>query len=181
MFSKERFQLEEKNNRNVHINIQEELDRYATKCKQTNSYIIGINIYQIIRWKRVEEYVTPNIQFNIKSVIDLALMYSKKCIILWSIIRLQTKMGKNNPNLFNFNDFIFSAMKLFETGLVINLGIKNESIIIIEKDVFLASFPFSNITNIKKKKFKTTKVNFNIFNQYDKNDDKGIIPIFSFY
>jgi len=175
MFSKERFQLERKNIEDFQNSMGEELDRYATKCRQANTELIATDMYQITRWKRCQEYIIPDLDLDMTTTTDIALQYARKCLILWAIIRTRTALGRSSPNLFTFSDFIFGAMRLFENGLTINLGIDRGPVTIIERDIYLASFPFSHRTNIEKKGFKMkSKKRVAVDNYYEDGEEKKV-------
>lgn len=162
MFSEERFVLEKKDSVAFEAEISEEVQRYLIKCKQNNRIPVGLEIYQLRRSLRTRDYKTPQLQLNADNRSELALSYAKKCVCMWAIIRTRTKLGIENPNLFPINNFLSSALDVLENGLKISNGDGCNSIVVIEKDDFLATFlPQSNRTSANKKGYRISLKNIN--------------------
>lgn len=162
MFSEERFKLEKTSTTDFEKEIYDEVQRYFNKCKQNHRIPVALEVYQLRRSLRNRDYKMPQLNLNASNRSEIALSYAKKCVCLWAIIRMRTKIGIENPNLFPTNNFLSSALDILENGLKISRGDGRDPIVIIERDDFLGTFlPQSNRTSSEKKGYRISLKNIN--------------------
>lgn len=159
IFSEERFKIELKESLQKNVEITNEVERYFNKCHQNGATPSILDAWQLMRWKRLEEYSVPHLNLDPKARSDIAFHYARKCMCLYGIIRTRTKLGKTKPGLFPLNDFILGALKIFEDGLRVNVSQDREPITIIEKDTLLGSFPLGNHTSMERKGYRISLKN----------------------
>ena len=172
-FSPERFRLEKRSEDELSRSIRNESERYMNTCISNQTQPIVLELYELIRGMRSQEFIVPDLRsMNQEMRKNLALQYARKCINLWTIVRTRTELGKTQPNLFPFNDFIFGALEVLENGLKIHSYPR--PIVIIEKDDFLATIPLSNRTSMEKKGYRISLKNINLRRARESNGNGGM-------
>lgn len=75
-------------------------------------------------------------------------------IRFWALIRTRTRLGRENPNVFNFNHFVYAFLYLERDGYIINTGFAGagDNIVFFEKNLFLKGALPPKMDDLKKLK-----------------------------
>ena len=109
--------------------------------------MIERKIFDIQIFKIDKSDVEKNIDDKIQKLADASIRF-------WALIRTRTKLGRENPNFFNFNIFVYSFLYLQRDGYIINTGFAGmgERIIFFEQDLFLKRALPVNMEDLQKNK-----------------------------
>ena len=135
----------EKEMEKMHVKDQEvdsQITRYVSRIDQNKGLVILTDMYllNINHQKKKEDVIGFDLSDDEKY--NIARLYAQQCLCLWYIIRTKTKLGREKPNLFQFKDFIYPALSLFESGFEVpESDIGYRAIIIDEDPLFKARAP----------------------------------------
>jgi hypothetical protein len=138
LFSSTQLKMEEQiQSDDANKEITTEIDRYANSNSQNKMLMVASDMYLLAAHRRNTRDDPVRFQLTEEARKRLALYYAHRCLVLWYIARTRTKMGKENPLMFPFREFIIPALSLMQTGFVIPESDLGYRAIVVEPDDIL--------------------------------------------
>jgi hypothetical protein len=138
MFSRERFENDMKKEEETQKELLMQFSKYTATKTRSNDILSICELYVIALQHRKKKCTV----IDFTGLTDtqrkgLIMYYAKMCIALWYVVVTKTTMGQKKTD-YPWYEFIDSAMRLFETGLIISELDYGRKVTIIEPDPFLA-------------------------------------------
>lgn len=144
VFSDDRFCNDAEQNTRKREETSTMLDKYIGRCEQHTKPANAADMYSIVNTKRLRTCYNPQVNLDVDAKNALAAYYAKKVILLWYIIITKTHNGKTNPGRFHLDDFVTTALHLFNKGFEIPQSDKGSRIELISPDPLFSVFPITS-------------------------------------
>jgi hypothetical protein len=168
-FSKKRFEEDKKMNEHTKNELFGLFKKYVNKKNQANEVLKVSDLETIcIAHRKRKSYNVDMTNITNSQIKEIILLYAKRCLELWVVIRTRTPLGIKSPAKFPWIEFIESALAVFETGYDISGDDFRYRYTLIEKDTFLPLLPHNSSylrdksNSRKSKKNNVTKIQNNI-------------------
>ncbi len=143
IFSEERFEREMRRNEDMNKTVQTNITRYMTRKYQRKQLPNAVEMLTVVSNRRYTEYSFPKVVLNKEQRRGLAMHYANKCLCFWYVIRTRTPLGRREVNAFPFDEFLLSALDVFENGLVLSSHEHKYEITIVQEDMLLKTLPMT--------------------------------------
>ncbi len=157
IFSQERFELEMTKNAMMNQTVQTNITRYMTRKYQLKQLPNAVDMFTVASNRRYTEYSFPKVVLNREQRIRLAMHYANKCFCFWYVLRTRTSLGREEVNAFPFDEFLLSALDVFENGLVLSSAEHKYEITIVKEDMFLKTLPMTSRSSEEFEKKSSSK------------------------
>ena len=170
LFCKERFVRDKEIDENAKTDMIALFKKYVNKRNTTGEALYSRDLFTItLAHRRRKSHNVDMTNLTDAQIINIILLYARKCLELWVVIRTKTPKGIKKPALFPWSEFIESALSVFENGYDISQYDYRYRYTLIEQDSWLPLLPHNSpyikekANNKKSKKNNTTKIMNNIY------------------